>query len=260
MATDKKHIAVYLDPAVEQALIAFCERKELKSKKGTMFSAGVNAALSEFFGISNIEESNTLHEVSNISPSSSNTLHEVSNISPSSSNTLHEVSNISPSSSNTLHEVSNISPSSSNTLPSADDIILPSVSNIPLKSLAVEVMPEKHHLNESKAESLRQELEEVKADKARLLESSTHITNKLRQEVHELRSQLEQERTDREQVEAELAEVKQNPVTASRNLPEAADLLNRFKTRRKKSTVSLADVETLLEIIEKFCDDTLAGL
>jgi len=27
MATDKKHIAVYLDPAVEQALIAFCEQK-----------------------------------------------------------------------------------------------------------------------------------------------------------------------------------------------------------------------------------------
>jgi N-acetylneuraminic acid mutarotase len=29
MAADKKHIAVYLDPAVEQALIAFCEQKGL---------------------------------------------------------------------------------------------------------------------------------------------------------------------------------------------------------------------------------------
>jgi chromosome segregation ATPase len=121
-------------------------------------------------------------------------------------------------------------------------------------------MPEKHYLNESKAELLRQELEEVKADRARLLQSSTHTTNKLRQEVHELRSQLETERADREQVEAELAEVKRKPVTVSRNLPEAADLLNQFKTRRKKSTVSLADVETLLEIIEKFCDDTPKGL
>jgi len=66
MATHKKHIAVYLDPAVEQALTAFCERKVLKSKKGTMFSAGVNAALSEFFGISDIEESNTPKKVDNI--------------------------------------------------------------------------------------------------------------------------------------------------------------------------------------------------
>ena len=60
MATDKKHIAIYLDLAVEQALVAFCEQQRgLKSKKGTMFSAGVNAALAEFFGTSD-------HEVGNI--------------------------------------------------------------------------------------------------------------------------------------------------------------------------------------------------
>ena len=66
MATDKKHIAVYLDPAVEQALIAFCEQKGLISKKGTMFSAGVNAALAQFFGIADTEVSNTPLTVSNI--------------------------------------------------------------------------------------------------------------------------------------------------------------------------------------------------
>jgi hypothetical protein len=64
MATDKKHIAVYLDPAVERALIAFCEEKGLKSKKGFMYSAGVNAALAAFFGIADID---------NILQSSSNT-------------------------------------------------------------------------------------------------------------------------------------------------------------------------------------------
>jgi hypothetical protein len=58
MATDKKHIAVYLDPAVEQALIAFCEQKGLISKKGFMYSAGVNAALAEFFGIADTEAGN----------------------------------------------------------------------------------------------------------------------------------------------------------------------------------------------------------
>ena len=58
MATDKKHIAVYLDPAVEQALIAFCEQKGLISKKGFMYSAGVNAALAEFFSIADTEAGN----------------------------------------------------------------------------------------------------------------------------------------------------------------------------------------------------------
>jgi hypothetical protein len=215
MATDKKHIAVYLDSAVEQALIAFCEQKGLKSKKGTMFSAGVNTALSEFFGISDIEESNTPQEIGNTPPNSSNTPARV------------------------------------------DGTILPNVSNIPAKSLAVEVMPGKLHLTESNAESLRQEVEELKADRARLLESSTDIIKKIRQE---LQSQLKTEHVAREQVEAELAELKQNSATANRNLPEAADLLNQLKTKRKKSTVSLADVETLLEIIEKSCDDTPKGL
>jgi hypothetical protein len=59
MTTDKKHIAVYLAPEVEQALIAFCQQKGLISKKGTMYSAGVNVALAQFFGIADTETSNT---------------------------------------------------------------------------------------------------------------------------------------------------------------------------------------------------------
>jgi chromosome segregation ATPase len=83
-----------------------------------------------------------------------------------------------------------------------------------------------------------------------------------------LRSQLEQERADREEVEAqladrgerirqllsELAHLKQESVTASKDLPEAADLLNQLKTRRKKSKTDLGDVETLLEILEPDTD------
>jgi hypothetical protein len=71
MATDKKHIAVYLAPEIEQALIAFCEQKGLKSKKGFMYSAGVNAALAAFFGIADID---------NILESSSNTPNAISTI------------------------------------------------------------------------------------------------------------------------------------------------------------------------------------
>jgi hypothetical protein len=71
MATDKKHIAVYLAPEVEQALIKFCQEKGLISKKGTMYSAGVNAALAAFFEIADID---------NILQSSSNTPSKSSNI------------------------------------------------------------------------------------------------------------------------------------------------------------------------------------
>jgi septal ring factor EnvC (AmiA/AmiB activator) len=80
-----------------------------------------------------------------------------------------------------------------------------------------------------------------------------------------LRSQLEQERANREEVEAQLADrgeqirqllseltdLKQKSATASKDLPEAADLLNQLKTRRKKSTASLADIEAILEMIEE---------
>ena len=52
------------------------------------------------------------------------------------------------------------------------------------------------------------------------------------------------------ELQAELSELKQKSAAASKDLPEAADLLNQLKARRKKSTASLADVEKILEIIE----------
>jgi hypothetical protein len=66
MATTKKHIAVYLDPAVQQALSDFCEQRGLKSKKGVVFSAGVNTALAEFFGLVDTEEGSTPIQSGNI--------------------------------------------------------------------------------------------------------------------------------------------------------------------------------------------------
>jgi uncharacterized coiled-coil DUF342 family protein len=80
------------------------------------------------------------------------------------------------------------------------------------------------------------------------------VTNKLRQEVEELRSQLETERTDREEIEAELSELKQNPApaaTVSQKLTaDAATILSQLRTRRKKSKTDLADLEAILEILE----------
>jgi uncharacterized protein (DUF3084 family) len=53
----------------------------------------------------------------------------------------------------------------------------------------------------------------------------------------ELRSQLETERADREEIEAELSELKQNfasAVTVSEKLtPDAATILRQLRTRRK---------------------------
>jgi peptidoglycan hydrolase CwlO-like protein len=140
----------------------------------------------------------------------------------------------------------------------------------------------------------------VKADRAKLLESSTVVTNKLREEltentryytgrlneagatiatfkdklaaaqaknqrlhndlnslqaqVAELRSQLETERADREQIEAEISELKQNSAPAAtlseKLTPDAATILSQLRARRKKSKTDLTDLEAILEILE----------
>jgi peptidoglycan hydrolase CwlO-like protein len=140
----------------------------------------------------------------------------------------------------------------------------------------------------------------VKADRAKLLESSTVVTNKLREEltentryytgrlneagatigtfkdklaaaqaknqrshndlnslqaqVAEMRSQLETERADRGEIQAELSELKQISAPAA-TLPkkltsDAATILSQLQARRKKSKTDLADLETILEILE----------
>ena len=107
MATDKKHIAVYLGPEVEQALIAFCEQKGLISKKGTMFSAGVNAALAQFFAVADAETSNIPSATGNI---------------PSATGNI---------------------PSATGNIPSATGNIPSATGNIPSQTLVVEALPGK---------------------------------------------------------------------------------------------------------------------
>jgi chromosome segregation ATPase len=140
----------------------------------------------------------------------------------------------------------------------------------------------------------------VKAERARLLESSTVVTNKLREEltentryyagrlneagatigtfkdklaaaqaknqrlqndlnssqaqVAELRLQLQKDPASREEIEAQLSDLKQKSATAS-ELPEAADLYNQLKAKRKKFSASLADIEKILEILEGGTND-----
>jgi uncharacterized protein (DUF3084 family) len=77
----------------------------------------------------------------------------------------------------------------------------------------------------------------------------------LKQEVQELRSQLETKRADRGEIEAELSELKQNSAPAAtlseKLTPDAATVLSQLRARRKKSPVSLADIEAILEIMEE---------
>ena len=86
--------------------------------------------------------------------------------------------------------------------------------------------------------NLKAENEKLRADYDALLESSTHVTNKLRQEVQELRSQLETERADREEIDAERSSLKQNSVPAAtlfENLtPDAATILSQLARQAQK--------------------------
>jgi hypothetical protein len=122
MATDKKHIAVYLSPEVEQALIAFCHEKSLISKKGTMFSAGVNTALAQFFGIADTKASNIPGGIDN---------------------TPSEIDNIPQNTGNILISASNIPISVGNIPNESTGNILASLSSIPVESLAIEGLPGK---------------------------------------------------------------------------------------------------------------------
>ena len=107
---------------------------------------------------------------------------------------------------------------------------------------------------QSEIGNLKAENEKLRADYDALLESSTHVTNKLRQEVQELRSQLETERASREEIEAELSELKQNSVPAvtlpKKLTPDAATILSQLRARHKKSKTDLADLQAILKILE----------
>jgi cell shape-determining protein MreC len=216
MATDKKHIAVYLDPNVEAALVEFCEQKGLKSKKGFMYSAGVNAALSVFFGIADID--NILQSSSTI---------------PTVASTI-------------------LSPTMSNT-PSDE------ISNTPTESIDVEVLPGKpEEASDGEVDSLRQELEEAKAENKRWEEAFNGLEGERDDHAIDLDiafKQLKALKAENETLKAENETLRTAQPVIESLLPEAPDLLNRLKAKRKKATASLADIEVILEILEDLTPD-----
>jgi hypothetical protein len=205
MATDKKHIAVYLDPTVEKALITFCEQKGLKSKKGFMYSAGVNAALAAFFGLADID--NILQSSSNI---------------PTVASTIPD--------------------------PITSNIPNNATSNTPAESIDVEVLPGKSEgLSDGGNESLRQELEALRAENQRWEEAFNELEGErddLDTYLQELRSQIETLKTENEALRTA------QPM-AEFNLPEASELLNEVKRQNPKSKASLRDMDVVREKIEE---------
>jgi len=107
-------------------------------------------------------------------------------------------------------------------------------------------------LNEAAATvgTFKDKLEAVQAKKQRL---QNDLGNS-QAEVIELRSQLETESANREKIEAELSELKQNPAPAAtlseKLTPNAATILSQLRARRKKSKTDLADLEAILEILQ----------
>jgi hypothetical protein len=97
----------------------------------------------------------------------------------------------------------------------------------------------------SEVESAKLELEALRAENQLLqLGSSSVEVESLNQELVTMRSQLETVRAENEKLKAS------RPL-GEFELPDAADLLNRLKAKRKKSPVTLADIEAILEMIEE---------
>jgi chromosome segregation ATPase len=108
----------------------------------------------------------------------------------------------------------------------------------------------------TEVESVKLELEVARAENQLLQLGNSEVeVETLNQELASLRSQLQKERADRKELEAKLSEVKQNfapGATLSEKLaPDAAKILSQLRAKRKKSPMSLADIEAILEIIEE---------
>jgi chromosome segregation ATPase len=108
---------------------------------------------------------------------------------------------------------------------------------------------------------LYSQIEELKERNRLLLIKSREERQKLEEKISALeyrgksqsrRLEEKQARLDELEVllEGELSDLKQKSVAASKDLPEAADLLNQLKSKRKKSKADLADLEAILEILE----------
>jgi predicted nucleic acid-binding Zn-ribbon protein len=151
-------------------------------------------------------------------------------------------------------------------LESGDSVELPKVADKVVEELQNELgnlKTENENLRRSLENSDRlvskknQEISELNSRLAATNQKISDLDEELSERFNELKRQdteIENLKSETERLESELArrsgENSEKSATAS-DLPEAADLLNQLKTRRKKSTATLADIEAILEMIEE---------
>jgi predicted nuclease with TOPRIM domain len=105
---------------------------------------------------------------------------------------------------------------------------------------------------------------EIEADEANIMQQPNSYLSPfmetVRFEVESPRDELEAVQTENQrlhiqlgnlQVENEALKKEVQKLLSALELPFASDLLNQLKTKRKKITVSLADIEAILEILEE---------
>lgn len=117
--------------------------------------------------------------------------------------------------------------------------------------LATQVEPTPQH-------KLYAEIEELKERNRLLLIKSREERQALQEKISALEYRDEsqsrrlaekQNRLDELEAATEFSDLKQKSAAAS-ELPEAAELLNQLKSKRKKSKTDLSDLEVILEILE----------
>ena len=101
-------------------------------------------------------------------------------------------------------------------------------------------------------------MEMEKADDASIARQSNdqvfQLWKRCKLNVESLRQELTEARANREEIEAQLSEKKQNSAPAAtlsdKLTPDAATMLSKLRAKRKKSKVELEDVEALLELLD----------
>jgi chromosome segregation ATPase len=126
-----------------------------------------------------------------------------------------------------------------------------------LKKEAKEAATETHREgNAIKVERIRwqRELSDARAELADAKATILNQGNKIREleRGYSLQPNPAEKRLRLEigELQAQIADLKQKSATASKDLPEAAEILNQLKSKRKKSKTDLADLEIILEILE----------
>ena len=74
--------------------------------------------------------------------------------------------------------------------------------------------------------------------------------------MREVRSQLEIERADQEKLEAELADLKQKSAAAGKDLPDAAEVYNRFKADNPKTKTTYKEVVAILARVQAMIEES----